>query len=74
MSQGSLLLVSTGAAGANVGPAVPPDACATVHAAPPFPPLLAATPFPPGSTKLCKCNTCWWDVMTTHFIFCIICD
>ena len=57
MSQGSLLLVSTGAADANVGLAVPPDACATVRAAPPFLPLLVATPFLPGSTKLCKCKT-----------------
>jgi len=74
MSQGSLLLVSTGAADVNVGLTVPPDACATVHVAPPFLPLLAATPFLPGSTKLCKCNTCWSDAMTTHFIFYIICD
>ena len=63
MPQGSPLLVSTGAVDANVGLAVPPDACAMVHVAPPFPLLLAATPFLPGSTKLCKCNTCRWDFM-----------
>lgn len=63
MPQGSLLLASTGAADASVGLAVQPDACAMVHVAPPFLPLLEATPFLPGSTKLCKCNTCWWDFM-----------